>query len=92
MVLEFVFDYMGYYANYFLYFAYSCFDLLWYPFAVVVNAGLGLITAMLNIVLTLFAWSNVTFSYFVVSLIIFFMFGIFVKIFLWLKAIILQWV
>lgn len=92
MLFDFIFDYLGYYWNYIMHYMFSCLDLLWYPFAIAFNAGIGLFAAIFNIGLTLFSWSNVTFSYFVVSMIIIFMFGIVVKIILWLKEIILRWI
>lgn len=82
----------GYYGNYFIHFLLSNFDVVWSPFAMVLNGIIGLISSIFSLLLTLLAWSNITFSYFVVSLVILFLFGLLIKIFLWLKDIIGHWV
>lgn len=87
-IVDIIGGYFGYYGNYITYSFYSILDLIWSPFAMVINGWIGFIEAAFNLVLTLFAWSNVTFSYFVVSMILIFMFGVLVKIILWIKSLI----
>lgn len=92
MILDFFGNVFGYAGNYVVYYFFSALDLVWKPVAMIINGILGLLESIFNLVLTLFAWSNVTFSYFMVALLLIFLFGLIIKIFLWLKDIIGHWV
>lgn len=87
-IIDFFGGYLGYYANYITYYIYSTLDILWSPFASMLNAGFGLISGFFDLILTLFAWSNETFSYFMVALVLIFIIGILVKLLLWIKSLI----
>lgn len=82
---------ISYGFNDFVYTVLSLIDILWTPFANVVNAILGVFSAFIDILLTLTAWTNITFSYFIVSLLFIYLFAGFVQIVKWIKQLVTRW-
>lgn len=91
MILDFFGNVFGYIGNYFAYYLWSCTDLIWKPIAMMINGMLGVVEAFVNLILTLFAWSNITFSYFMVALVLIFIFGLLIRLLIFLKEVILRW-